>query len=134
MRPMTSPVSALPHQVLRYVVAGLAQLLLDSAVFVAATALGAPVVGGNVAGRVAGAALGFWLHGRWTFAGADGARLGGRHLRRYLVAWTLLTVASTLAVAQVASLAGLQGSWLAKPFVEGVLALAGFVVMRNVYR
>jgi putative flippase GtrA len=134
MRPMASPAPALPHQLLRYVVAGIAQLLLDSAVFVAATALGAPVVAGNLGGRVAGAAFGFWLHGRWTFAGADGARLQGRHLRRYLVAWALLTIASTIAVALVASLAGLQGSWLAKPFVEGVLAFAGFFVMRNVYR
>ncbi len=44
-----------------YVLVGLLQLLLDWAVFVAATALGMPVAGGNIVGRVAGALLGFWL-------------------------------------------------------------------------
>jgi putative flippase GtrA len=135
MRAVSTSPTALPRQAFRYVVVGLAQLVLDSAVFVASTALGVPVPAGNVAGRIAGACLGFWLNGRWTFADGDRARLQGRHLRRFAVAWLVLTIASTLAVAQVAAFAGLQWSWLAKPFVELVLAGIGFVVMRHwVYR
>ena len=59
---------ALPRQLLLYVLVGLAQLVLDSAVFVASTAAGVPVPAGNVAGRVAGACLGYVLNGRYTFA------------------------------------------------------------------
>lgn len=135
MRDVPTPSSALPRQVLLYVLVGLAQLVLDTAVFVASTALGTPVPAGNLAGRIAGACLGFWLNGRWTFATDGRSRLQGRHLARFLVAWSVLTVISTIAVAQVAAAAGLQWSWLAKPFVEAVLALAGFFVMRLfVYR
>ena len=135
MRAVATSSSALPRQALLYVLVGLAQLVLDTAVFVASTSLGAPVPAGNLAGRIAGACLGFWLNGRWTFAADGRARLQGRHLARFLVAWTLLTIVSTVAVAQVAALAGLQWSWIAKPFVEAVLALAGFFVMRLfVYR
>ena len=43
----------------------------------------------------------------------------------------MLTVVSTVAVAQVAALAGLSWSWIAKPFVEAGLAVAGFVVSRQ---
>ena len=122
---------ALPRQFVLYVFAGLAQLALDSAVFVATTAVGVPVPAGNLAGRVSAAGLGFWFNGRYTFADAGGTRLRGRHLVRYVVAWTVLTIASTVAVAQVAALAGLSWSWAAKPFVEAVLAVAGFAVQRR---
>jgi putative flippase GtrA len=123
--------TALPRQAFVYLLAGLAQLALDSAVFVASTALGVPVPAGNVAGRVAGACLGFWLHGRFTFADDGRPRLRGRHLFRFVVAWLALTALSTVAVAQVAAAAGLQWSWVAKPVVELVLAVIGFVVFRN---
>ena len=130
----TSP-TGLPRQAFVYLLAGLAQLALDSAVFVAATACGVPVAAGNVAGRIAGACLGFWLHGRYTFAAAGDSRLRGRHLARFVVAWLALTVLSTVAVAGVAEIAGLRWSWLAKPIVEAMLALLGFVVFRSwVYR
>ena len=121
----------LPRQLVLYVVVGLAQLAVDSAVYVATTAAGLPVPAGNLAGRCAGAGLGYGLNGRYTFAGDGGTRLHGRTLWRFVVMWTALTAVSTLAVAQVAVLAGLQGSWLAKPFVEAVLAVAGFVVQRH---
>lgn len=135
MRAVDTPPTALPRQAFLYLVVGLAQLALDSAVFVASTAAGVPVTAGNVAGRIAGACLGFWLNGRFTFADGGRARLHGRHLFRFVVAWLLLTIVSTVAVAQVAALAGLQWSWLAKPFVELVLAGVGFFVMRQfVYR
>ncbi len=49
-----------------YLIIGLVQLLLDWLVFVAATALGMPVAPANVAGRLAGMLLGFWLHDRFV--------------------------------------------------------------------
>ena len=132
---MKSSPPVLPRQALLYFFAGLAQLALDSAVFIGSTAAGVPVAGGNLAGRIAGACLGFWLNGRYTFAADGRARLHGRHLFRFAVAWLALTVVSTAAVAAVASLAGLHGSWLAKPFVEAGLAVAGFLVSRYwIYR
>lgn len=114
-----------------YVLVGLLQLLLDWAVFVAATALGLPVAGGNIAGRVAGALLGFWLNGRITFA-SDGARLGWRRFGRFVLVWSLMTVLSTWLVGTVAHGLGLQWAWLAKPLVEGALAAITFFLWRHV--
>jgi putative flippase GtrA len=125
----------LPRQALLFVIVGLAQLALDSAAYIALTALGVPVPAGNLAGRIAGACLGFWLNGRFTFANGGPARLDRRHLLRFLLAWAVLTALSTLALAQVAQAVGLQGSWIAKPVVELVLAALSFFVWRNwVYR
>ncbi|WP_313440576.1 GtrA family protein [Stenotrophomonas sp.] len=116
-----------------YIVIGLLQLLLDWLVFVAATAAGLPVVPGNIAGRVAGMLLGFWLNGRITFADARGRqRLGWRRFARFLPLWLLLTAASTLLVAAADQALGLQYAWLAKPLVEGALAGVSFLLMRYV--
>jgi len=122
---------SLLRQGTHYVLIGLLQLGLDWAVFVAATALGMPVAGGNIAGRVAGALLGFWLNGRITFAG-DGARLGWQRFGRFLVVWSLMTLLSTWLVASVAHGLGLQWAWLAKPLVEGGLAAVTFFLWRHV--
>lgn len=116
----------------RYLLVGLAQLLLDWLVFVATTACGLPVAPGNLAGRVSGALLGFWLHGRWTFAEQGQARLGWRRLLRFAVVWLALTAASTLLVSLIADGLGLSQAWLAKPLVEAVLAVVGFFLWRHV--
>ncbi|HGM6067995.1 GtrA family protein [Stenotrophomonas maltophilia] len=116
-----------------YLVIGALQLLLDWAAFVLATAAGVPVVPGNLAGRVAGMLLGFWLNGRITFATADGQqRLGWHRFARFLPLWLLLTAASTLLVAAADHALGLQYAWLAKPLVEGGLAAVSFLLMRYV--
>src|SRR5690606_2644236 len=78
-----------------YVLFGLLQLLLDWAVFVATTWLGMPASRGNLAGRVSGALLGFWLNGRFTFSDGSGTRLGWRRFLRLALLGTALTVAST---------------------------------------
>jgi len=118
-----------------YLVIGLVQLLLDWLVFVAATALGLPVVPANIAGRLAGMLLGFWLNGRYTFANAGDARLGWRRFSRFFGLWLLLTATSTLLVSLVDHALGLQYTWLAKPLVEGGLACVAFLLMRHgVYR
>ncbi|HEU0153631.1 MAG TPA: GtrA family protein [Arenimonas sp.] len=131
--------TGLPHpmsrQVLLFLAVGGAQLLLDSAVFIGLTALGLPLVLGNVLGRVAGASLGYWLNGRYTFARGGEPQLQRRHLWRFLVAWSALTALSTALLAAVEASAGLSVSWLAKPLVEALMAAIGFMVWRHwVYR
>lgn len=118
-----------------FLIVGLAQLLLDWAVFVGVTALGMPVEPGNVVGRIAGMLLGFWLNGRFTFANAEKPKLGWTRFIRFLAVWLVLTILSTLLVGLAASHLGLAHAWLAKPLVEGVLAAASFLFMRHfVYR
>ncbi|QII30525.1 GtrA family protein [Stenotrophomonas maltophilia] len=115
-----------------YIVIGLVQLLLDWLVFVGSTALGLPVAPANILGRLAGMLLGFWLNGRYTFAAAGQQRLGWKRFARFLLLWTLLTAASTLLVTAADHALGLQYAWLAKPLVEGGLALVSFILLRHV--
>ncbi len=115
-----------------YLVIGFMQLLVDWLVFVVTTALGLPIVPANVAGRLAGMLLGFWLNGRYTFAEAGTHKLGWRRFARFFGLWLLLTVASTLLVSLVDHTLGLQYTWLAKPLVEGGLAGVSFLLMRYV--
>jgi putative flippase GtrA len=118
-----------------YLLVGLLQLLLDWAVFVALTWLGLPASWGNLGGRISGALLGFWLNGRITFASDGEARLGWRRFVRFALVWSTLTVASTVMVASIAARLGLHQAWLAKPLVEGVLAVVAFFLWRHlVYR
>jgi len=118
-----------------YLVIGLLQLLLDGAVFIAVTALGMPVLPGNLVGRACGMLLGFWLNGRYTFASGGTQRLGWARFSRFIVLWAVLTALSTALVVAADHALGLQYAWLAKPVVEGGLALLSFVLMRwLVYR
>ena len=127
---------ALPRQITLFLVIGAAQLALDTAVFIGLTAAGVPVVWGNLAGRVAGACLGFWLNGRYTFADPQGtSRMQRRNMLRFVVAWVLMTAFTGLLLDWVADTFSLQGSWLAKPLVEIATAGISFVVWRQwVYR
>lgn len=119
----------------QFLVVGMIQLLLDWAVFVGATALGVPPTSANLGGRVAGALLGFWLNGRWTFAQEGQARLGWMRLLRFIVVWSALTFISTWLMTSIVHQLGLELAWLAKPLVEGALAVAGFFLWRHlVYR
>ena len=131
---MTSA-STLPRQGLLFLISGLAQLVLDTALYVGLTAAGFPVATGNIAGRIAGACLGFWLNGRYTFAEGGKARLQRRHLLRFILAWCALTAMSTYLLTSIVTGTSLQISWFAKPLVEAVMAAIGFVVWRQwVYR
>ncbi|WFC41669.1 GtrA family protein [Pseudoxanthomonas sp. SE1] len=115
-----------------FLVIGALQLLVDWALFVAFTALGVPAAPANLASRVGGALLGFWLNGRVTFAHDGSARLGWWRFAKFLLVWIPLTIASTLAVTWVATSLGLAYAWLAKPLVEGVLAVVAFFLWRHV--
>nr|MBP7597631.1 GtrA family protein [Pseudoxanthomonas sp.] len=103
----SSPRQLLFRQGGSFIAVGLAQLLLDWLVFVGLTALGVPAAPGNLAGRISGALLGFWLNGRVTFARDGTARLGWWRFAKFLLVWVPLTVVSTLAVTWVAISLGL---------------------------
>ena len=124
------------RQVVGFGLVGGLQLLLDWACFVALTALGVAVLPANLVGRVAGASLGFWANGRFTFA-KPGAppRLGRRRLLRYVLFWLAMSVLSTLAVMGLDQLHGLHAAWLGKPLVDAVLAAMGFLAAKYwIYR
>ncbi|MBB5016396.1 GtrA family protein [Rehaibacterium terrae] len=118
-----------------FLVVGLVQLAIDWALFVILTAAGMAVVPANLLARVSAACLGFWLNGRYTFAEHGRARLGRQRFARFALAWIALTAASTLGMEAVARLLGLHWAWLAKPVVDGGLAVLSFVLLRQwVYR
>ncbi|MCC4633070.1 GtrA family protein [Xanthomonas dyei] len=109
------------------------QLAVDCGIFIAATAAGMPTVPANLLGRISGAVLGFWLNGRYTFAQqGGGARLGWQRFRRFAVMWLALTLISTWLLSATVDLVGLRQAWLAKPLVEGGLAIVSFFLGRHV--
>jgi len=117
-----------------YLLIGFVQWVVDWGVLVAFTHLGMAVVPANIAGRVAGALLGYWLNGKVTFAGDEHA-IGPNQLRRYLTMWMATTAVSTWSLGAIDHWAGLQWAWLAKPAVEAVLGVVGFLLSRHwVYR
>ena len=123
------------RQLVSYGLVGGLQLLLDWACFVSLTAAGMAVVPANLAGRIAGASLGFWLNGRVTFARAGQPVLARRNLLRFLAFWIATTAASTLAMHAIDAREGLATAWLLKPLVEALLAALGFLAARHwIYR
>lgn len=117
-----------------YLAIGLLQYVVDWGVMVTLSHVGLPVEIANVAGRVSGATIGFWLNGRFTFAGDDTA-LGTRQLRRFVLLWLCMTAISTWTIGTIENHAGLQWAWLAKPVVEVALACVSFLASRHwVYR
>lgn len=125
---------SLGRQGRHYLAIGIVQWLVDWGVMVGLSHAGLLVEPANVAGRISGAALGFWLNGRITFAGDDTA-LGSRQLGRFLMMWVLTTLLSTWALGAIDDAVGLRWAWLAKPAVELVLGAMGFVLSRHwVYR
>ena len=82
------------RQGLSFGLVGALQLLLDWAVFVLTSWAGLPTQLANLVGRIAGASLGFRLNGSLTFR-REGASTATPHaLRRFVIAWLLLTVVS----------------------------------------
>lgn len=114
-----------------FVAVGIAQVALDTTVFVVSTALGAPVAPAKVISRACGACLGFMLNGRYTFSEGGPARNTPHHLGRFVLAWSTLTAISTFIVHSIAQAKSLQGAWIANPLVEGGMAFIGFFVWRH---
>lgn len=119
------------RQGISFLVVGCGLIVVDWAVFVLLSALGVPAAWANVAGRVAGALVGFAANGGITFR-ADGApRYGARRFARYVVVWAVLTFLSTVLVTELADHLNLQVAWLAKPVVEAGLAVVSFFISRH---
>ncbi|MGO3128201.1 MAG: GtrA family protein [Luteimonas sp.] len=117
-----------------YLAIGLLQWLVDWGVVVGLTHIGMPVAPANVAGRITGALLGFWLNGRFTFAGSR-YTLGGTQFQRFMMMWIGTTLLSTWALTQIDDVLGLRWVWLAKPAIEIVLGVVGFLLSRYwIYR
>lgn len=125
---------SLTRQGRTYLSIGVLQWLLDWAVVVALSHAGLAIEPANILGRITGAALGFWLNGRFTFAAEDTA-VGGPQLARFGLMWIGTTILSTWSLALIDDAVGLQSAWLAKPAVELVLGMLGFALSRHwVYR
>jgi putative flippase GtrA len=125
---------SLTRQGRHYLLIGGLQWLVDWGVMVALSHLGLRIGVANVAGRVSGALLGFWLNGRITFAG-DEHTIGRRQLLRFILMWLAMTALSTVAIEAIDGLLGRKWAWLGKPLIELTLGLIGFVGSRQwVYR
>ena len=113
-----------------YLLIGILQWLVDWAVMVGLSHAGMAVEPANVIGRISGALLGFWLNGRITFIG-DQHHMGRKQFARFVAMWLVTTAISTWAVGSIDDWLGLRWAWLAKPFVEIVLGVAGFLLSRH---
>jgi putative flippase GtrA len=118
------------HEGARFIAVGIAQVILDSFVFIALTSLGLSPAPANLGGRISGAAMGFWLNGKITFARHRQPRLGARFMR-YAVLWLVMTAISTTALTVIARDAGLIHAWWSKPLVEAILGIVSFLVSRH---
>lgn len=123
-------------QIVAFGIVGGAQILFDSLVFVLLTFMGLSVPLGNLLGRIGGACLGYWLNGRYTFAQVDGdSALSRKALLRFIVSWVATSLISTGLVTALASSKTLEFAWIAKPAMDGLLAVVGFVILKKwVYR
>ncbi|SBV37054.1 conserved membrane hypothetical protein [uncultured Stenotrophomonas sp.] len=111
-----------------FLVVGGVQFVLDSGLFVLLTYWGMVPSGANLLTRFSAALLGFLLNGKLTFRQS---RLTREQLARYVLLWVLLTLLSTGAVVVMDRVVGIQAAWGAKVFVEILLAMLSFVLMRR---
>ena len=119
------------RQLLLYGLMGGVQLLADWLCFVALTFANVDVVAANLISRVVGAALGFWLNGRHTFADSESRpSLGRKQAIRFALGWLLTAILSTAAVWMLDAFAGLGWARTGKFFVDSVLALLGFALSK----
>jgi putative flippase GtrA len=113
-----------------YLIIGGLQWVVDCAVLMLLTHYGMEAKPANILGRVAGALLGYWLNGRFTFAGED-SQVGSKQLVRFILMWLGTTVISTWAIGAIDDNLGLTWAWFAKPAVEAFLGLMGFLLSRH---
>ena len=121
---------SLGRQGRHYLFIGGIQWLVDWGVMVALSHFGMRIGPANVAGRISGALLGYWANGKLTFAGDDTA-IGRTQLLRFLAMWLVTTAISTWAMAHIDEIFGRGWAWLAKPGIEVVLGVLGFVLSRH---
>ena len=108
---------SLGRQGRHYLLIGGLQWLVDWGVMVALSHFGMLVELANVIGRI-------------TFAG-DEHQLSRTALRRFILMWLCTTAISTWAMGGIDDWFGLKWAWLAKPGVELVLGVIGFLLSRH---
>ena len=113
-----------------YAVIGLLQWLVEYGLMLALSEWVMPVEPANVIGRLAGAILGFWLNGKWTFAGDD-THVGRHAAARFVAMWLALTVLNTWIVAAIDDRYGLGLAQLLKPGADLVSGGVGFLLSRH---
>lgn len=121
---------SLGRQGKHYLLIGGIQWLVDWGVMVGLSHLGMAIEPANIAGRISGALLGYWLNGKLTFAGDDTA-VGRTQLRRFVMMWLCTTAISTWSMGAIDDYLGLTWAWLAKPGVELALGVVGFLLSRH---
>lgn len=115
-------------QVGLFLVVGGAQLVVDWVTFVLLTKIGVGSIASNLAGRLTGACLGFFLNGRLTFPHMRKAKsITSRSALRFAGFWIAASLVSTTAVYALNSYAGLKAAWLGKPIIEAILAIISFL-------
>lgn len=113
-----------------YAAIGLLQWLVEYAAMLALSEWVMPVEPANVIGRLAGAMLGFWLNGKWTFAG-EGTHVGRRAVLRFVLMWLVLTLLNTWLVGVIDEDYGLRRAQLLKPLVDMLSGGIGFLLSRH---
>ena len=121
---------SLTRQSRHYLMIGSLQWLVDWGVMVGLSHLGLLIEPANVAGRISGAMLGYWLNGKFTFAGED-TTVGSTQLQRFALMWLFTTLISTWAIGHIDDVLGLKWAWLAKPGIELTLGVLGFMLSRH---
>ena len=117
-----------------YAVIGLLQWVVEYGLMLALSQWVMPVEPANVIGRICGAVLGFWLNGKWTFAGDD-THVGRHAFARFVAMWAALTVVNTWIVHAIDHHWGLHMAQLLKPGADLLSGMIGFVLSRHwVYR
>ena len=113
-----------------YAVIGLAQWLVEYGLMVSLSEWLMPVEPANVIGRVVGACLGFWLNGKWTFAGDD-THVGRHAAMRFIAMWIALTILNTWLVGAIDEHYGLRMAQAFKPAVDALSGGIGFLLSRH---
>jgi putative flippase GtrA len=121
---------SLTKELITFGIVGLIQIALDWLVFVVLSQHGISLTIANTAGRISGAAIGYWLNGRWTFSKNFTPSLGPRQLFRFAISWILTTAISTVIVVIADHSRGLHWSWIIKPIADAGLALVGFLASK----
>lgn len=122
------------HRIGLFVLAGVLQWLVDSAVMVLLSHGGMDVALATLCGRLAGAACGFAFNARITFA-ADDARPARQALPRFVLFWLAATATSAWLLSAIDAYGGLHLAWIFKPLVDALLAVIGYRVSRHwIYR
>jgi putative flippase GtrA len=113
-----------------YAVIGIVQWLVEYGLMLVLSQWVMPVEPANVIGRLAGACLGFWLNGKWTFA-SDDTHVGRHAAMRFIAMWMTLTVLNTWIVAFLDHQFGLRTAQLLKPGADLVSGGIGFLLSRH---